>query len=282
MSYGICSLSTVPIRNSSSHKSEMISQLLFGEVFEILETKGRQWLRVRCDWDNFVGWVAANQTQVITPGEFEQCREHYAYSLEVLQAVMADDHYVPVTLGAQLPLFDGMRLRLGGIFYTFSGQAVFPSDVKSTVDFLLKIARRYLNVPFLWGGRSPFGIDGPGLVQMVFKICGYALPREPAQQVFLGRSVDFVEQALPGDVAFFENRHGRIAHAGILLPGGEILHAYGRVRIDKLDHYGIYDQEQKRYTHRLRVVKRLLTDQPLEKSVEEQINSSQSQQIELF
>ena len=209
MSYGICPLSTVPIRNSASHKSEMISQLLFGEAVEVLDHKGRQWLRVRCDEDNFVGWVAANQIRSITPSEFEEFQRHHAFSLEVLQAIMAADHYVPVTLGARLPLYDGIRFRMGEHFYTFSGQAVFPNDLEPSADLILKVARRYLNAPYLWGGRSPFGIDSSGLVQVVYKVAGYKLPREPFQQVYLGQTVDFVEQALPGDLAYFENRLGR-------------------------------------------------------------------------
>ena len=126
------------------------------------------------------------------------------------------------------------------------------------------------------------GIDAPGLVQVVFKIAGFKLPREAFQQVHLGTAVDFVEQSLPGDLAFFENRVNKIAHTGILLPDNQIIHAFGRVRIDKLDHFGIYDREKGKYTHKLRVVKRILPKsyhRPDSPSTEE---SSVSRQVELF
>lgn len=261
MVFGICPLSVVSIRNAASHKSELVSQLLFGELFEVLEKKGQKWLKVRCQADNCVGWIAADQAKALTPSEFELYQHQFAYSLELVQAVMGDDHFLPVTLGARLPNFDGLRFQLGESRFTFSGQAVFSEHIEQGADFVLKIARRYLRAPFLWGGRSPFGIDSSGLVQVVYQMAGIALPREPQQQVLIGTTVDFVEQSQPGDLAFFENRVGRIAHAGIILPEERLIHAHGQVRIDRVDHYGIYDEERERYTYRLRLVKRVLPRQ---------------------
>ncbi|MEN0007099.1 MAG: NlpC/P60 family protein, partial [Bacteroidota bacterium] len=210
--YAICPFSVVPIRSNSSHKSEQVSQLLFGELVEVLETKGRQWVKVRCQWDNFIGWIATNQLKAITPSEFELFEKQYAYCLEVMHPIMAENHYLPITLGAQLPNFDGIRFQLEETQYTFSGLAVFPTNVEQSTDFLLKIARRFLHAPYLWGGRSAFGIDADGLVQVVFKLMGVSLPREAAQQVYIGEEVDFVEQSRAGDLAFFENRSGKITH----------------------------------------------------------------------
>ncbi|MCR9102198.1 MAG: C40 family peptidase [bacterium] len=281
-SYAICPLSNVPIRSNSSDKSEIVSQLLFGELAEVLETKGRQWAKIRCIWDNYVGWVAANQLKAITPSELSVFREHFAYSLELFQPLMADNEVIPVVMGARLPNFDGMRFTLDNTVYTFSGQAVFPEHIKPTAEFILKIARRYLHAPFLHGGRSPMGIDAAGLVQMVFKIANVALPREAAQQVYIGSIVDFVEQSMPGDVAFFENRTGRITHCGIILPDAEVIHAFGSVRIDKIDHYGIYDRSEKRYTHRLRVVRRMLKTEATPRQVKRRVSGHIPNQVELF
>lgn len=258
MTYAICALSAVPVRNSSSHSSEMISQLLFGELAEVLDSKGRQWLKVRCQSDNFVGWVDAHQLKAVTQAEFDLYQTDYAYILDFFHPAMAAQHVLPLTIGCHLPCFDGLRLQFCGETYTFSGQAVMPSHIKPDAAFLLKVARRYLNAPYLWGGRSPMGIDAPGLVQVVFKMAGFRLPREAEEQVFMGEQIDFVEQALPGDLAFFENQAGRISHVGIVLPDRQVIHAYGQVRIDKLDHFGIFNAEQRRYTHRMRVIKRLL------------------------
>ena len=282
MSYVICPVSIIPIRNSSSNKSEMISQLLFGELAEVLETKGRQWVKVRCAWDNFVGWVASNQLKPVTPSEFKRFQSEYAYSLELFHTILAQDFCVPIVMGAQLPGFDGMRFKLEEHYFTFSGQAVFPEHIDQGPEFVLKIARKYLHAPFLWGGRSPMGIDAPGLIQMVFKLCGVPMPREAEQQVFLGEAVDFVEQSRPGDIAFFENKAGRITHCGIILPNHEVLHAYGSVRIDSIDHFGIYNRKQARYTHRLRVVKRMLKSKVTMPDRVEKLVEKAEGQFELF
>lgn len=282
MHYGICPLSVIPIRSSSSHKSEMISQLLFGELLEILDRKGKLWVKIRCAYDHFVGWVDASQIKSITPSEFESFQKNFAFSLELVQPVMGPDHFVPVTMGARLPSFDGMHFKLGETRYTFSGQAIAPSDISPNPEFILKIAKRYLNTPFLWGGRSPFGVDSAGLVQLVYSMAGIALPREASLQIVEGETVDFVEQAAPGDLAFFENKAGRIAHVGIIMPDRRIIHSFGGVRIDLVDHYGVYHQEDRRYTHRLRLAKRVLPMSRQDRLSREADQMAQNQQTELF
>jgi len=262
MDFGICSYSVVPIRTAPSQKSEQISQLLFGELVEVLETKGRLWAKIRCLQDNLVGWTETNQITAITPKEKKVFQKNQSFSLELVHAAMADNYFVPITLGARLPNYDGMHFKLGAMRFTFSGQVINQSHVKKSAPFLVKIAKRYLNAPFQWGGRSPFGIDAAGLVQVLYSMVGTQLPRYAAEQVKFGKMVDFVEQAREGDLAFFENKSGRITHVGIIMKEQYVIHAYGAVRIDRIDHYGIYDATHKRYTHKLRLCKRLL---PLEK-----------------
>ena len=152
-------------------------------------------------------------------------------------------------------------MELGDLDFTFSGQVIEPGSSNITLSLLLKIARKYLNAPYLWGGRSPFGIDCSGFSQIVFKMLGVKLLRDASQQVSQGRIIDFVEQAQAGDLAFFENKKKRIAHVGIVFPDQKIIHAHGKVRIDNLDHFGIFNEENNKYTHRLRVVKRILPDE---------------------
>ncbi len=256
--YAICPVTAAPIRMSASHRSEMASQLLFGEIVECLEEKGRQWTKVRCCHDEYIGWMATDQLLLIDEPTRRLAERDYAYVFDLFQPLMSSQHFQPVTVGARLPGFDGMRFHLGLDTFTFSGQAIFPHDVKPTVELVVKVARRLLNVPFMWGGRSPLGIDGPALVQLVYSLMGQALPRTADMQIRHGESVHFMETTQPGDIAFFENNHGRITHSGIILPYSQIIHVGEKVRIDQLDHYGIFNLTKGRYTHRLRLVKRLL------------------------
>lgn len=282
MSFGICPLSSVPVRAKNNSRSEMTTQLLFGETVEILERKGKNWMLIRCCWDNAVGWVSSAQIEPITPTEYAAYSRRHAHALEVTQAVMAPNHLIPILMGSQLPLFDGLRLELGERSYTYSGQAAYTHDIPDPLTFVLRMARRYLFAPALKGGRSPMGIDASGFTQMVFKIAGFRLPRTAEDQVFCGSAVDFASQARPGDLAFFESRNGTIVHAGILMPDEEVIHAWGRVRIDKIDHFGIYDRKHSRYTHRLRVIKRIL---PGEYALEDSAVAHPEQaanQVEIF
>lgn len=258
MDYALCHLSVVPVRSSPSDKSEQVSQLLFGEIVELLEWKGRSWVKIRCTWDNCIAWVQARQIKPLTSSEYKLFKDKFAYCLDLFQPLMSNDFAMPIPLGSQLPDFDGMKFSFDGKSYNYSGQAVFPENLEATPDRVLKIARRYLLAPYQWGGRSPFGIDAGGLTQMVFKLVGINLHRTPDTQVHQGELVDFIEQSQPGDLAFFENSAGTISHAGILLPDGKIIHAAEQVRIDRIDHFGIFDEEFSRYTFRLRVVKRVL------------------------
>lgn len=261
----------------------MTSQLLFGETVEILETKGRQWQRVRCMHDNYIGWVAYNQLRPITETEFLAIQNNFSYNLELLQPAVGQGYYLPLTMGARLPAFDGLRFQLIDQYYTFSGQAIQADKITFQPDLLVKIARRYLYAPYLWGGRTPLGIDAAGLAQMVFQICGKTLPRDPLAQLEYGEIIDFVEQTVVGDLAFFENRAGRITHVGILLENQEIIHAHGCVRIDQLDHFGIYNRDTRRYTHRLRVIKRLFAyDQKVQRKGKKEDTKGNLQQINLF
>ncbi len=259
--FAACQVSLAPLRAHPSDKSEMVSQLLFGETMEITESKDN-WQHVVCSWDGFTGWVDGKQLKRLTPSEYDDYRAHSSVNLSLVEGLMAADHFIPLTLGAALPRYDGLRCQLGDQSFQFSGPVVTPGQAPHTGEWIIKIARRYLHAPYLWGGRSPFGIDAPGFTQMVFKIAGIRLLRDASQQVTQGRTVDFMEQCQLGDLAFFDNGKGDIGHVGIILPDCYLIHASGKVRVDKLDHFGIFNREQNRYTHQLRIVRRLLPDAP--------------------
>jgi gamma-D-glutamyl-L-lysine dipeptidyl-peptidase len=282
----VCHLSVVPIRAGASDKEEIVTQLLFGELVDILDApkSKRNWCQVRCDWDGYEGWMDIRQLKRISEEEVETYRSDSAHCLDLTSILANNDHFLPVLMGATLPQYDGVNVHIGDKHYTFGGQAIRKGALEATPEIIIKLARRYLYAPYLWGGRSPFGIDCSGFTQIVYKMAGIRLRRDASQQVEQGRLIDFVDQAQAADLAFFENDKGRIVHVGIVMDGGFIIHAAGQVRIDKLDHYGIYNEERAIYSHKLRLIKRFLpnkTHSIILESVSEPVEVDETQ-ISMF
>lgn len=254
MDSAICHLSIVAVRAEPSHKLEQVTQILFGETFDILQSKGG-WCLVKLHYDGYEGWIDGKQFARVPQAFIEKSTGNTSVSVELAQSAVSSDHHVPILLGSSLPYYDGMSLKIGKEKFVFNGQAVVPGqNGKQTV--LEKVVNKLLNAPYQWGGRSPFGMDCSGFTQVVFKTLGVKLPRDSHQQAEVGKRIDFVPEAKAGDLAFFENKDGKIAHVGIIM-NGKIAHAYGQVRLDKLDHQGIYNDQLKEYTHLLRVIKRV-------------------------
>ncbi|MBK0404773.1 C40 family peptidase [Adhaeribacter sp. BT258] len=250
-------MSNVPVRSDASDKAELVTQLFFGECYQVLQKEGN-WLQIQIAADNYTGWIDFKQHFPVTDDYFLEWKAtSHPRSLDIVQTVSSANFVTPVLMGSTLPFFDGITLRLGHEKLLYNGRASNLST-EYRPAFLAKIANTFLKAPYVWGGKSVFGIDCSGFTQQVMGICGVALPRDAYQQVALGEEVHFVSQARTGDLAFFDNDEGRIIHVGIMLDNQQIIHAHGEVRIDQLDHYGIYNQQRKRYSHKLRLIKRLL------------------------
>lgn len=257
MSFGICSLSIVPCRKEPSSTSEMVTQLLFGETYEVLEDR-EDWLSVITSYDRYPCWISAKQHTPLAAKDMQQALPAMLSS-ELIQVVTNKDNQsvFPLTIGAVLPAMKDHVCRVGESEFLFEGHVTNPDEKKPVKD-LIDTAYLFLNAPYLWGGRSPFGIDCSGFVQLVYKLSGYKLPRDASQQVESGTPLSFVEEAEPGDLAFFDNDLGNIVHVGIVLDNQQIIHASGSVRVDKFDHYGIFHSDTKKYSHMLRVIKKII------------------------
>ena len=257
--YGICDLTVIPLRAASDDRSELVSQLLFGETFEILDTRN-QWRKVRTRFDSYEGWIDEKQMQPLIPAAY-QAAGNYAVCVDKFIQVKSPYRELQLMIGSNIPnLSEGLFKINEETFQVQPGARTFPfpdSPFRSSVA-LTDQALKFLDTPYWWGGRSLFGIDCSGFTQLVFKLGGYTLKRDAHQQAEQGATINLVMETRPGDLAFFENAEHRIIHVGIILPDQKIIHASGRVRIDDLDHYGIFNQELKKYTHQLRLLKRIL------------------------
>jgi len=252
--FAICNLAIIPLRAEPSDRSEIVSQVLFGEHFEILETQN-QWAKIKLEFDDYEGWVDSKQYQIISEKNFKELsKDAIIMNADLVEYVSNPSNILlPIPLGASLSFLNHSEINTDG--FEFEGMRV--SGIKEKAQ-LITTAYMYLNAPYLWGGKTPFGIDCSGFTQMVYKLNGYKLLRDASQQATQGEALSFIEESEPGDLAFFDNEEGKIIHVGIMMENNYIIHASGKVRIDRLDHLGIYNAEQNRHTHRLRVIKKII------------------------
>jgi len=256
---GIVNLPLVPLRGSDTESSEMTSQLLFGECVEVIKTRDQQFL-LRNLADNYVGWVDKKMIRILNKHEQQSLSELNVHCvctplIEGRNTETGEKLLLPG--GSKLHFQEGSELNVHNKTFFFD-PIHFSEQVDKTGASLVRLAKQYLNAPYLWGGKSIMGIDCSGLVQVVFSMCGIQLPRDASQQVELGKVIDFLYEVKPGDLAFFENGEGEIVHVGILLNSHQIIHASGCVKIETIDSQGIISEFTDKYSHNLRVVKRIL------------------------
>ncbi|HLO91067.1 MAG TPA: C40 family peptidase [Lentimicrobium sp.] len=251
MAEGLCTLSIIPVRSEPSGKSTMVNQLLFGDRVEIIE-ESPNWIKIKSLHDNYEGWCERNQ---ITVKIKEQPEQEYQLIHSLTATFLHDAFPQTLVYGSTIPYYSEQ--------YMFNGvpgammEGIVKPPLPSVGESVVAATRLFINTPYLWGGRSPFGVDCSGLVQIAFKMAGKLLPRDAWQQAeYEGRFIDLINETRPGDVAFFDNDEGVITHAGILTATGLIVHASGKVRVDNVDHFGIFNTETGKYTHKLRIIKR--------------------------
>ena len=251
MKYGISNIAIVPMRAKASDKSEMINQVLFGEHFKVIEQE-KKFSKIMLSHDGYEGWVCNKQWLEIDEEDYKSLdKEVSTITIDILDIIKKDSHQ-PIVIGSILPNYKSGHALINNEMYQFDGLTT-PGFVKK--EKLIENAFIYLNAPYLWGGRSPLGIDCSGLTQMVYRLQGINLPRDAYQQAEVGKTVATIEESEAGDLAFFENDDGKIVHIGILIGNSYIIHASGKVRIDKIDQQGILNTETEEYTHKLRLIK---------------------------
>ncbi|WP_438961922.1 C40 family peptidase [Nonlabens sp.] len=248
MKYGICPISVAPMRLEAKDTSEMVSQVLYGEYFKIIEER-KKWVKIRLAHDSYEGWVDVKQVFEIESELYHQIDEseqHYAKDL-ISHITHHNESLSTITLGAQVS-----TARV--IADTYQLESTSGTDKADLINNALLL----LNTPYLWGGRTPLGIDCSGFTQLIYRLSGFKLLRDASQQATQGEVLSFIEEAEEGDLAFFDNNEGIITHVGLIMRDNYIIHAHGKVRIDRLDQSGIFNVERHLHTHKLRVIKKIM------------------------
>lgn len=255
MSHSICCIPVAPIRVNPDHRAEMVSQLLFGER-AIITFKEKSWGKIVSKADAYTGWCQLNHLQEVDDEIFNITPTKMAAGW--VNEIGFNGQLMMIPFGSSLTALNNDKAEWQQSIIQYTGLTWDLNKVSARPDTIKKIAFTYLNTGYLWGGRSVFGVDCSGFTQMVYKFLNIPLQRDAHLQAMQGELVGFIQQSHCGDLAFFDDEDGKIIHVGILLNDQEIIHAAGKVRIDKIDNQGIINAGTGERTSRLRVIKRYL------------------------
>ena len=257
--YGVCRLAIVTVRKEADQKGEPVTQLLFGDHYEVTEfSKDQKWLSIIVNADNSKGWIDRLQHHSISKEYHEQIGlANFKITTDIASTMLYKKSQLTIVMGSIVPISASELFKMEEQF-AFNGETKSLGQ-RRDFEFLKHIACKYLNAPHFPGGKSPFGIDAPGFAQMSFRLAGYELPRGIQQQWAFGKPVENIGAAQPGDLAFFKSKDDKISHVGILLNDQKIIHCSGRVRIDFLMKEGILVAETKVYSHTLAGFRRILS-----------------------
>lgn len=253
--YAAVTVPAAPVRRAPNHRREMSNQLLFGETVQIIRNKDNQWLKVKSLYDGYTGWLTPHLVTIIDRTEAMQGSAFLAS--QFLNSIQLNDQTMQIPLGSSLPGFKNKKGIIAGMTYHYTAYPINTAVIKDRKLQLLKNAGLWLNAPYLWGGKTILGVDCSGFAQTMYKLIGLPILRDAWEQAGQGTRVTSLSKAHPADLAFFED-NGKIVHVGILLDGKSIIHAAGKVRIDKIDKKGIINTETGLRTHRLKLIRRFI------------------------
>ena len=257
---GICYQAYIPMRKVPDEASEMVNQVLFGESFSVIEEiKTKNFSLIRLHHDQYEGWINTKCIRFVSDKDFEEYSKLPALiTHDVLNFLQSETSADPMLIGCGsiLRLSSPSKIRNRDIEYKIPEIPL--NDPSKNRKNLVNYGLKLISIPYLWGGRGSFGFDCSGLCQNLYRQVGIEIPRDASAQAIMGHPLIFIDEAQAGDLAFFDDAEGNIIHVGMILNEDTILHASGRVKIDLIDHQGIFSQEQNRYTHSLRLLKKIV------------------------
>lgn len=197
---GICRLSVVAMRANPKSNSELVSELLFGEHYSVLDEK-KGMVQIQLHFDNSVGWISKNQHTAISEEYYQQVNlSDYKVCIDLSGTIYFQKKHVHILFGSVLPISTNELFKL-------EEQVAYNGESKSLAqkrefEYLKEVMKKFLNAPYLSGGKTPFGVDHGGFIQQVFKVCGYKLPRTIEEQMNSGQEIKNLEEMIPGDLLF--------------------------------------------------------------------------------
>jgi len=251
MNYAVCTVAAAPVRKRPSHKVEMINQLLFGEAMYVVKQK-KNWMKMQSLLDNYEGWIRNNLVTIVDEG----FSSNSFVTTDLMNEITIGGAKMYVPMGSTLPRFRDGKGQIGDLVYECKRSVMDRTTVKPGEAMIRSLTRQWMNAPYMWGGRTPLGVDCSGFSQVIFKMMGLDLLRDAREQQEQGMKVKQLENTQCGDLAFFQAGSGKISHVGILLSPGQIIHASGKVRLDKIDHKGIINSDTGKRTHSLATIRR--------------------------
>ncbi len=266
--------SIIPVRAEAREGAEQNTQMLFGELCEIIEEQPR-WKRIRLESDGQEGWVDAKMVTPMTDKEYAAHKKALQTAATVafpMAYAMSENNgqTIPLTAGTRLTNYRSpmtneaspARFEVLGVGFRIDPSMVITAPLELNQDNLLKAVRFFINVPYLWGGKNALGMDCSGFTQTILCLFGKALLRNASEQVTQGIPIKDITKAQAGDLVFFTkspmtNDQLPITHVGIVIDPERVIHCSGRVKVEKLDSTGIFNAETGEYSHYLTQIRRL-------------------------